>query len=140
MSMIKIDVEIKTLPKGDTIPELVNSSDYAKVVGNGVNIVWNVVGDNKGTIKIFAKADFGSTQKGDVLTSGRNGKTSPLHLKWKENANLLNYGIEIEGCDAPLDPVIVISRKPPIIPVFLRNPFVTFVIGVILGTLLSQIF
>ncbi|NVJ65510.1 MAG: hypothetical protein HWE16_03415 [Gammaproteobacteria bacterium] len=136
--MPTINIEIKTID-GVKFPTLKDSSDKVVNIDSDDTVTWQLPEGNDSKITIKADKSFNGQSGGSKEKKGDGSASTPIKGK-KDKDRIISYDVIVEGCDAPLDPVIVVSKKPPLIPDFLNNPIIALIIGFILGLLFSNLF
>ncbi len=137
---VTIKIKEKIIDGKFKIPELVNPRQKLIELDNDEDISWEYIGTDDPEITVKALETFNGQKGGPVQIKGN--KKNKAHTKVSGakpgKPRLVSYDVFIDGFDAPLDPVIVI-KDTNFIPHVLRNPFFTFIVGVIVGLLLAYL-
>ncbi|WP_251360240.1 hypothetical protein [Kangiella sp. TOML190] len=131
-----IKIDIKDI-NGVKIPVLKDPNDKVIDIDNDGEVQWELV-DSRSNAKITIK----STKSFDGRPGGKkekegNGKVREKFKGAKNKDRMVPYDIIVKGCDAPLDPVIIIKKNPPFFPVIFKNPAVAIAMGFFAGLLVG---
>ncbi|MRX26696.1 hypothetical protein [Kangiella sp. HZ709] len=136
MSTIIVNVKSKKLKKGDSIPELKDKSQKTIIAFNGDIIKWKY--DNNSDITIDSDVSFDGKSNNTKLSAKSEVETT-VNGATADEERIINYNISTADTDTQLDPVIIIRDESPN-PFSFRNPIIAFVIGLLLGAVLSRLF